>query len=100
MEVRKVNRRGFAKGGMAVVALTAFARRGDAKAQQAKEEKKMAGRAFDEFLGDNAPLVTAEIELPFEDTPCTKPDWLGVDVTDDHRYKNNNLAACPYGTWR
>ena len=54
----------------------------------------------DEFLGDNAPLVTAEIELPSEDTPFTKPEWLGADVTDDHRYKNNNLAACPYGTWR
>ena len=45
-----MNRREFAKGGMAVVALTAFARRGDAKAQQAKEEKKMAGRAFDELI--------------------------------------------------
>ena len=44
MEVWKMNRRGFAKSGMAVVALTAFARRGDAKAQQAKEEKKMAGK--------------------------------------------------------
>jgi len=54
----------------------------------------------DEFLGDNAPLVTAEIELPSEDTPFTKPAWIGADITDDHRYKNNNLAARPYGTWR
>ena len=54
----------------------------------------------DEFLGDNAPLVTAEIELPSEDTPFTKPAWIGADVTDDHRYKNNNLARTPYGTWK
>lgn len=54
----------------------------------------------DEFLGDNAPLVTAEIELPSEDTPFTKPAWVGADVTDDHRYKNNNLAQTPYGTWK
>lgn len=53
----------------------------------------------DEFLGDNAPLVTAEIELPSEDTPFTKPEWVGEDVTDDHRYKNNNLAARPFGGW-
>ena len=53
----------------------------------------------DEFLGDNAPLVTAEIELPAEDTPFTRPAWLGADVSDDHRYKNNNLARKPYSTW-
>ena len=53
----------------------------------------------DEFLGDNAPLVTAEIELPTEDTPFSKPAWLGEDVTNDHRYKNNNLAATPYSSW-
>ena len=53
----------------------------------------------DEFLGDNAPLVTAEIELPTEDTPFSKPAWLGADVTNDHRYKNNNLVATPYSSW-
>lgn len=53
----------------------------------------------DEFLGANAPLVTAEIELPAEDTPFAKPEWLGDDVSSDHRYKNNNLAKKPYGEW-
>lgn len=53
----------------------------------------------DVFLGDNAPLVTAEIELPNEDASFTKPEWVGEDVTDDHRYKNNNLAEHPYGNW-
>ena len=54
----------------------------------------------DEFLGDNAPLVTAEIELPTEDTPFSRPAWLGADVTDAHRYKNNNLAREPYSAWK
>lgn len=53
----------------------------------------------DVFLGDNAPLVTAEIELPSEDTQFVKPGWAGDDVTDDHRYRNSNLAAHPYSTW-
>ncbi|MCR5839290.1 MAG: hypothetical protein K6G94_06615 [Kiritimatiellae bacterium] len=25
--------------------------------------------------------------------------WIGREVTDDHRYKNNNLAERPYSTW-
>jgi len=41
-----MNRREFAKGGMAAAALTAFAGCGDAKAEQAKEERKMAGRTW------------------------------------------------------
>lgn len=53
----------------------------------------------DEFLGENAPLVTAEIELPDERTAVEVPAWIGLEVTDDHRYKNNNLAAKPYSGW-
>ena len=54
----------------------------------------------DEFFGANAPLVTAEIELPNEKTVVELPEWIGREVTDDHRYKNNNLAAHPYAEWR
>ena len=54
----------------------------------------------DEFFGANAPLVTAEIELPDEKTVVALPDWIGREVTDDHRYKNNNLAAHPFSEWR
>ncbi len=54
----------------------------------------------DEFFGVNAPLITAEIELPDEKTVVELPDWIGCDVTDDHRYKNNNLAEHPYAEWR
>ena len=54
----------------------------------------------DEFFGANAPLVTAEIELPDEKTIVELPDWIGREVTNDHRYKNNNLAAHPYAEWK
>ena len=54
----------------------------------------------DEYFGANAPLVTAEIELPDEKTVVELPGWIGRDVTNDHRYKNNNLAEHPYAEWR
>jgi CYTH domain-containing protein len=54
----------------------------------------------DEFLGDNAGLVVAEIELQAEDQPFSSPDWLGREVTDDARYYNSNLASCPYRQWQ
>lgn len=54
----------------------------------------------DEFLGENAGLVVAEIELEREDQPFERPDWLGREVTDDPRYYNANLAVTPYSAWR
>jgi Uncharacterized protein conserved in bacteria len=53
----------------------------------------------DEFLGANAGLVVAEIELPEEDTPFTKPDWIGAEVSHDARYFNSNLIKHPYSEW-
>ena len=53
----------------------------------------------DEFLGANAGLVVAEIELAREDKPFTRPDWLGAEVTGDARYVNANLAVKPYAHW-
>jgi len=60
-----------------------------------------AGRAWeiDEFLGDNAGLVVAEIELASEDQAFEPPPWLGAEVTHDVRYFNSNLAAAPFSTW-
>jgi adenylate cyclase len=54
---------------------------------------------IDEFLGENAGLVVAEIELPSEDRPFARPEWLGDEVTDDPRYFNSTLATFPYGQW-
>ncbi|NVM77913.1 adenylate cyclase [Duganella sp. SG902] len=53
----------------------------------------------DEFLGANAGLVVAEIELRSEDQPFDKPDWIGEEVTSDLRYLNSNLIKRPYSTW-
>jgi adenylate cyclase len=55
---------------------------------------------IDEFYGDNAGLVVAEIELSAEGEVFSKPDWLGDEVTQDLRYYNNNLARDPYKNWR
>ncbi|WP_314437976.1 CYTH domain-containing protein [Massilia timonae] len=53
----------------------------------------------DEFLGENAGLVVAEIELPAENAVFDKPDWIGQEVTSDKRYYNSNLIRSPYSTW-
>ncbi|MDM4768533.1 CYTH domain-containing protein [Pelomonas sp. SE-A7] len=53
----------------------------------------------DEFLGDNAGLVVAEIELPDEAQAFERPAWLGAEVTEDPRYFNSNLAAHPFRHW-
>lgn len=53
----------------------------------------------DEFFGVNAGLIVAEIELPSEDTPFEKPDWIGEEVSGDPRYFNSSLVSHPYTTW-
>lgn len=53
----------------------------------------------DEFLGANAGLVVAEIELASESQPFSRPAWLGAEVTGDGRYVNANLAVRPFTTW-
>ena len=53
----------------------------------------------DEFLGDNAGLVVAEIELDHADEAFVKPAWIGKQVTDAARYYNLALASRPYSAW-
>jgi adenylate cyclase len=53
----------------------------------------------DEFHGDNAGLVVAEIELAHADEPFERPAWLGREVTQLARYYNVNLASHPYSCW-
>lgn len=53
----------------------------------------------DEFLGDNAGLVVAEIELGSADEAFARPTWLGVEATDAPRYYNLALASRPYSQW-
>lgn len=45
------------------------------------------------FHGRLDGLVIAEIELPSEDTPFERPDFIGDEITGDPRYYNSNLAA-------
>lgn len=54
----------------------------------------------DEFLGENTGLVVAEIELPDESTEFERPDWVGLEVTNDSRYYNANLSRYPYIQWQ
>ncbi|HJV81541.1 CYTH domain-containing protein [Noviherbaspirillum sp.] len=53
----------------------------------------------DEFLGENAGLVVAEIELQSEQQEFAKPDWVGEEVTHDARYFNANLLRHPFCKW-
>ena len=53
----------------------------------------------DEFLGDNAGLVVAEVELQHAGQPFDKPGWAGTEVTDQSRYYNLALASHPYTRW-
>jgi len=53
----------------------------------------------DEFKGENAGLVVAEIELGSEDEAFERPDWIGQEVTSDPRYYNSSLIRLPYSKW-
>lgn len=46
----------------------------------------------DEFLQPHNGLTIAEIELPSEDTPFKKPDWVGEEVTGDPQYYNSEIV--------
>ena len=54
---------------------------------------------IDEFLGANAGLVVAEIELQTDDEAIALPAWVGEEVSRDVRYLNANLARHPYSEW-
>lgn len=53
----------------------------------------------DEFAGENAGLVIAEVELEREDQEVSLPAWVGKEVSADDRYANSSLAERPFSTW-
>lgn len=53
----------------------------------------------DEFLGENAGLIVAEVELAEPEQALALPEWIGAEVTGDARYFNSNLLAHPYSAW-
>ena len=55
---------------------------------------------IDEFFGDNAGLVVAEVELESEKQSIERPTWLGEEVTGDPRYYNASLVQHPFRTWK
>ena len=54
----------------------------------------------DEFSGDNAGLIVAEVELGAVDEAFARPDWIGEEVSHDLRYYNSQLVRHPYKDWR
>jgi adenylate cyclase len=78
----------------------------DALAEKPIIEKKrykvsLEGLAWeiDEFFGDNAGLIVAEVELKSEGHIFRKPEWVGEEVTADPRYFNSNLIKHPFSKW-
>lgn len=53
----------------------------------------------DEFHGDNAPLVMAEVELETASDEPIIPHFIGKEVTGDRRYYNSQLRKHPYSLW-
>jgi len=53
----------------------------------------------DEFLGGNAGLVVAEVELDRGDREVPIPPWVGREVSDDRRYTNASLVRHPFSEW-
>ena len=53
----------------------------------------------DEFHGNNAGLVIAEVELASEIERFQRPEWLGQEVTGDARYFNSQLRQLPFRDW-
>jgi adenylate cyclase len=53
----------------------------------------------DRFLGRNAGLVLAELEVSDARAPFARPPWLGAEVTHRPEYSNAALAVRPYGDW-
>ncbi len=57
---------------------------------------------IDFFHGENEGLVMVELEMPrkrYAVKPKRKPAWIGLEVTNDPRFKNKNLAVHPFRSW-
>lgn len=54
---------------------------------------------IDEFHGDNAGLIVAEVELDAVDETIALPTWAGKDVSHLERYYNVCLTKHPFSQW-
>jgi len=55
---------------------------------------------IDEFEGENAGLVVAEVELSAADEAVELPDWVGKEITGDTKYLNMCLCKLPFSWWK
>tara|TARA_A100001037_G_C14825127_1_gene489526 strand:+ start:55 stop:546 length:492 start_codon:yes stop_codon:yes gene_type:complete len=53
----------------------------------------------DEFEGDNAGLIVAEVELEHAESRVSLPPWVGKEVSHLTRYFNAALVSYPYLKW-
>ena len=69
--------------------------------EKVRHHVTVGGRLWevDEFQGENAGLVVAEIELGAADEAFERPTWLGREVTAEQRYYNQALALRPFAAW-
>ena len=55
---------------------------------------------IDVFVGENAGLVLAEVELASAEDTLDLPAWIDREVTQDKRFYNAYLAKHPYSQWK
>ena len=69
--------------------------------EKTRHREMFAGRLWeiDVFHGDNDGLIVAEVEVADAADIVIPPPWAGLEVSDDPRYFNNNLAGKPFKTW-
>ena len=69
--------------------------------EKVRHHVEHGGRLFeiDEFFGDNAGLIVAELELEAADAEFERPSWLGREVSDKPRYYNLHLLDYPFSAW-
>ena len=62
---------------------------------------EFAGKTWeiDEFAGENAGLIVAEVELNEIGEHFQRPSWAGADVSGIERYYNVSLLKYPYNQW-
>jgi len=54
---------------------------------------------IDEFFGDNAGLIVAEVEMSSEQETFDIPSWAGREVTEEVRFYNVSLSKRPFNSW-
>lgn len=69
--------------------------------EKTRHHVRHGGRVWevDVFVGDNAGLVLAEIELAGDEAGLDIPSWIGEEVTGRPQYYSSRLARHPYCRW-